>query len=367
MSKRLFGQMILCQRRRFIIAAAVGVAAPLHAAYASTVNFYDVQIISTHITETSSSPLSTSGSGTVPAYGFSYSYSVLAGPGLLGNSNSVTVAPGQSSADGVISSNTNFTMSDIVLTGPSGSTFAQYSFNFDVTGSFTLSSSGYYATATGVVGLDDANGSLGSMSANTQGVSGANGVFQGQTPSAGSSFDFAASTEKHTVENGSSVTLMLNLSTSATVTAYYGYSGSATTDFVDPLSFPTNGPVISFFDLTGAPISGWTANSEDGCIVNNRFVCGAASSDVPELSTWAMMLVGFAGLGYATWRRATRAKAVAAEGCATNSNHAPAGCTAQPKRGKCRQCASRRWRSEASLFARGVTGANSRAEGESRV
>jgi PEP-CTERM motif len=33
---------------------------------------------------------------------------------------------------------------------------------------------------------------------------------------------------------------------------------------------------------------------------------------IPEPSTWAMMLIGFASLGYVSWRRATRAKAAAA-------------------------------------------------------
>ncbi len=197
-------------------------------------------------------------------------------------------------------------MNDIILTGPQGSTSVQYSVNFDVEGSFMLSSSGYYATATGRVGIDDANGFLGSMQADTLGDDGANGVFAGQTPSANSSFDFTASTEKESGENGSSVAVMLNLSTDAEVTAYYSDYGSATTDFVDPLSFPTNGPVFNFFDQAGDPISGWTANSADGCIVNNRFMCGLAGSGVPEPSTWAMMLIGFAGLGFVGYLRSTR-------------------------------------------------------------
>jgi hypothetical protein len=33
---------------------------------------------------------------------------------------------------------------------------------------------------------------------------------------------------------------------------------------------------------------------------------------IPEPSTWAMMLIGFAGLSYVGWRRANRAKAAAA-------------------------------------------------------
>ncbi len=148
-------------------------------------------------------------------------------------------------------------MSGVILTGPVGSTLVQYNVNFEVQGSFMLSATdSYWATATGRVGLDDASGFLGQMQADTQGDDGAGGVFAGQTPSADSSFDFAASTEKETGSNGSAVTLMLNLSTSAGVTAYYSYSGSATTDFLDPLSFPTDGPVFNFFDLAGDPIVG---------------------------------------------------------------------------------------------------------------
>ena len=135
MSKQHVCQVLICQRYRLIVATALGVvAAPPHAADAATVNFYDVQIGATHITDTSPSPLSKSGSGSTPD--FSYSYSVLAGPGLLGDSNSVTVGPGQS---GGISSNTNFTMSGVILTGPVGSTLVQYNVNFEVQGSFMLS------------------------------------------------------------------------------------------------------------------------------------------------------------------------------------------------------------------------------------
>ncbi len=39
---------------------------------------------------------------------------------------------------------------------------------------------------------------------------------------------------------------------------------------------------------------------------------GSAASPVPELSTWAMMLVGFAGLGYAASRRKGAVQAISA-------------------------------------------------------
>jgi hypothetical protein len=83
---------------------------------------------------------------------------------------------------------------------------------------------------------------------------------------------------------------------------------SATSDFLDPFSFPTNGPVLNFFDANGNPLTGVTVDSSDGCIVNNRFLCGAGTTPppggtpVPEPFIWTMLLAGFAGLGYTNWR-----------------------------------------------------------------
>ena len=306
--------LISPRRVAIVVAAASVVAGPILPAHASTVNFYDVQIYTVtppDITATSASQETASGSGTT-AIG-NYSYSVLAGPGLLGDSNSVT-ATSTTGDQRDVRSNTNFTMSNIVLTGPAGSTFVDYSVNFDVTGSFSLTSAGN-ATARGIVEVNDAVGELGTMLASTNAAEdAAGGVFQGQSPSANSSFDVAATTEQEIGQNGAPVTVMLNLATNANVAANDG-SGSAVVDFLDPLSFPTNGPVFNFFDLAGNPVSGWTANSSDGCIVNNMFMCGSASrgGSVPELSTWAMMLAGFAGLSLAGWRRDRRRAAAAEE------------------------------------------------------
>jgi hypothetical protein len=36
-----------------------------------------------------------------------------------------------------------------------------------------------------------------------------------------------------------------------------------------------------------------------------------AASTVPEPSTWAMMVLGFVGLGYAAFRRNSKARAIA--------------------------------------------------------
>ena len=79
---------------------------------------------------------------------------------------------------------------------------------------------------------------------------------------------------------------------------------SASADFLDPFSFPSDGPIFNFFDANGNPLMGATVNSCDGCIANNRFVCGGSGPmSVPEPSPWRLMLLGFAGLGYAGWRR----------------------------------------------------------------
>jgi hypothetical protein len=54
---------------------------------------------------------------------------------------------------------------------------------------------------------------------------------------------------------------------------------------------------------TAGPILFFTASS-----ARNAFEFDMGSS-VPEPSTWAMMLLGFAGLGYAAFRRGAKAKA----------------------------------------------------------
>ena len=76
-----------------------------------------------------------------------------------------------------------------------------------------------------------------------------------------------------------------------------GSSGAASASAVygDSLDLPIG---IDVFNLP----EGVTANAPDSNIVNNRFVLPTTS--VPEPSTWAMMLLGFASLGFAGYRRA---------------------------------------------------------------
>ena len=75
-----------------------------------------------------------------------------------------------------------------------------------------------------------------------------------------------------------------------------GSSGAASASAVygDSLDLPHG---IDVFNLP----EGVTANAPGSDIVNNRFML--ATTSVPEPSTWAMMLFGFAGLGFAGYRR----------------------------------------------------------------
>ena len=69
---------------------------------------------------------------------------------------------------------------------------------------------------------------------------------------------------------------------------------------------------ISVAAFGSSPLTSITFSGEN--IVNGGYINGApileavtvATSGVPELSTWAMMLLGFIGLAYAVKRRATR-------------------------------------------------------------
>lgn len=83
----------------------------------------------------------------------------------------------------------------------------------------------------------------------------------------------------------------LELSISARSGVSNGGSGQA--DFYHSMSVPQVGAVFVLTD-------GVTANAGDW-LVNNRFV--GASGAVPEPASWALMIVGFAGMGAALRRR----------------------------------------------------------------
>jgi PEP-CTERM motif len=71
--------------------------------------------------------------------------------------------------------------------------------------------------------------------------------------------------------------------------------------------------MLSAADLAGVGITP-TATAPEGTLFafNNAFITASIQTAVvPEPSTWAMMMLGFAGLGYAGFRRAKHPLALA--------------------------------------------------------
>jgi uncharacterized membrane protein len=71
----------------------------------------------------------------------------------------------------------------------------------------------------------------------------------------------------------------------------------------------SGGSVIDLGALPGLTASVAYNINNAGQVVGNSYIAVPASPSVPEPSTWAMMLLGFAGLGYAGYRRARAGRA----------------------------------------------------------
>jgi hypothetical protein len=87
------------------------------------------------------------------------------------------------------------------------------------------------------------------------------------------------------------------------VDAQPGYQADLHLQFTDSLDVASlNNPIMG-----GAPGPSWECQGSFSCFVpsggETRYLASGVASAVPEPATWAMMLVGFAGLGFAGYRK----------------------------------------------------------------
>ena len=89
--------------------------------------------------------------------------------------------------------------------------------------------------------------------------------------------------------------------TDATGTTTFTINNATTSSFI---GFVSSGPMLSATVFAVQPTSGYLWPT-----VNNLTLAGAATSGVPEPATWAMLFLGFGGMGYTLRRgRKTRAR-----------------------------------------------------------
>jgi len=249
----------------------------------------------------------------IPGAAVTVGYGVVGAQGFFGSSSNAAAAAPGAEISGQADASLGVTLDNLTISDPSlpAGTQIFYEINFGISGNIALVASGA-ADADASVSLSYNSVALGSAQGDTNdgGESTLSGIFS----------DGVSGVIAHTPLESGVVGGLVNADFTLTTHAYvsagpsaFGVTmgqASAESDFQDPFSFPSNGPIFNFFDANGDPIVGATVNSSDGCIVNNRLLCGGGPTSVPELSTWTMMLTGFAGLGYAGWRRGRRQAAV---------------------------------------------------------
>lgn len=288
------------------IVAAVGVtflcalgSLPAHAApvYDYTIDYpgpYQVLGSPTPVsfTATATAPGSPSGLLTEEAF-------ASAGPGYLGGLSQTTLDlpnGALTSEGGTSQESSDFTLDNIVITGPAGSTSADivdYSINVSVMGSLSaVADTGFHSQA-GVSlsvstnsSLGGGGGALGSMTVNSAGTVTASGVFSSFP--VGVTGQTTAVSPVHQARSGDTISIQLILATFAIAGESFGSpagSAAATADFSHTVMFPTSGPVLNL-------PAGWTANSLDGTIVDNHFV-----ASIPEpAALWLLGVAIAAGL-----------------------------------------------------------------------
>jgi len=90
------------------------------------------------------------------------------------------------------------------------------------------------------------------------------------------------------------------------------YQGELFIQFQNSLSGGGIDPIVGGYECFGFSCSPQTAGGPTGDIRFFNLDSKPFASAVPEPSTWAMMILGFAGLGFLTYRRSRKSVAIAA-------------------------------------------------------
>ena len=145
------------------------------------------------------------------------------------------------------------------------------------------------------------------------------GVY-GEVVTAGNPFPVEATFELTKVADTSlSATIVVNHESMYTPGYLYLYKGATLEDSVK-LAFVQTGTgpnpagiyTASLNTVLGPYVGDYTADITGTSHVSSLAVSGSVlTSAIPESSTWAMMVMGFIGLGYAAFRRSSRSRPVA--------------------------------------------------------
>jgi hypothetical protein len=92
---------------------------------------------------------------------------------------------------------------------------------------------------------------------------------------------------------------------SSDLTGNFGLAPTVTAAYDLTLFFTTTNP-SSLVGFTGGTITGAGVNGTGLSLSNYSSLTGTITAAVPEPSTWAMMILGFAGVGFMAYRRKSK-------------------------------------------------------------
>jgi len=297
------------RRQRAIIAMTALSVALGAASEASATTVFSVTGPESLTATTDSSPVTVTQTFTSGSTGETYQGTATSSQGHLGTSITTT---GGSTIQGAFASSLASFTTDVIFSPTAGSTAStiDVSLNLNIAGSLTG------ATNTGlgwtIFGGGGAGGfSFSMVSAVLPGGNPSNPnppshsetnityTSGGETLSTFSdTVNATATTALFTVGVGVLVPIDINLRVDGVATL----GATGTGDFLNSLDFP----LTNIFTLP----DGFTVNDADMFIQNNNFV--PPTGAVPEPSTWAMMILGFAAIGFMAYRRKNKPALLAA-------------------------------------------------------